>query len=344
MKRLILIDGSSMLSTCFYGNLPKDYYFAKTEEDRQKVLPKIMQNSKGVYTNGVYTMCKILLNIIKNYKPSHMSVAWDISRNTFRRDEYAEYKAHRDEMRPELGSQFAIMQKVLESMNICQYMHQNFEADDIIGTLAKRFEEEIPTTILTKDQDALQLVSDNTRVWLVTSKNKEMYEQLGLNVKELPIPDNVFEFTPVYIEEFYGLRPIQIVDKKALEGDKSDNIPGVKGVGEKAVVPLLQEFGTIEALYDKIENMDKEEEKEFKELLKSLGISRSPLAYLLKESDSELVGKKAAILSKRLATIDTKISDFDNTGIDELEININREGMLSVFEELEFKSLIDKSV
>jgi 5'-3' exonuclease len=347
LNRLILIDGSSLLSTSFYGNLPKAYYFAKTEEEREKVLKSVMQTSNGLYTNGVFTMSRIILNIIKEYKPSHMAVAWDISRNTFRKNLYVEYKGHREETRPELGSQFTLMQRVLEDMNIPQYKHCDFEADDIIGTFSRKFEEQLPITILTKDQDALQLVSENTRLWLMTSKNKEMYESIGLDklnftIKDLPIPDNVFEFTPMYIKEFYGLDPVQIVDMKALCGDPSDNIPGVKGVGEKAVVPLLQEFGSVENLYDSIEDMSKEEEKEFKELLKELGISRSPVSYLLKESETELVGKKAALLSKKLATIECTIPDLLNTELFSLELNVDKEATRKIFEELEFKSLLDK--
>lgn len=349
MKMLLLIDGSSLLSTSFYGNIPKQYFSAKTDEAREEVLKKVMQTSRGEYTNGVYTFFRTLLKIIEKQKPSHLAVAWDISRNTFRKQLYPQYKAQRDETKPELKSQFQLTQDALEAMNIKQFMLDDYEADDIIGTLAKQFEGEIPVYIYTKDQDALQLVSDNTRLWLVTSKAKEMNEEAfgGLDkdiVGKFNLPDNVFEFTPIWVEEIYGLSPSQIIDKKALEGDKSDNIPGVRGIGEKVSIPLIKEFGTIENLYEHIEGLSKAEEKEMKEFFKLLGISRSPLSYLLKESKGdELSGKEAALLSKKLATINTSVPELKNVKLIELELSIDEAGMNRIFEYLEFKSLLKKA-
>jgi DNA polymerase-1 len=316
---------------------------AKTNEQREAALPKLMQTSTGVYTNGVFTMVKALLNLFKKQQPSHVAVAWDITRDTFRKEMYCQYKAHREEIRPELKSQFILMQELLTAMNIPQFMYQKYEADDIIGTLAKRFETTLPTYILTKDQDALQLVNDHCRLWLMTSKATDMYKELGIDTADLNIPDNVFEYTPCYIEAFYGVKkPSQIVDLKALQGDSSDNIPGVKGVGPKAALPLLYEYDTVEELYDTIDNLSKGEEKEFKEFLKELGIKRSPLAYLLKEDsdDGEIVGKEAALLSKKLATIVTDILELCEVKIDNLKLDINTEAMRAKFKELEFKSML----
>lgn len=343
MTKLILIDGSSILSTSFYGNIPNDYYNAKSEEERAKVLPRIMQTSKGEYTNGIFTMLRILLKIYKQQKPTHIAVAWDRSRkSTFRKEMYDQYKANRSETPAELRSQFVLMQKVLDNMNIPQLMHERYEADDIIGTLSSRFQKEVPTFLLTKDQDALQLVDQYTRLWLVTSKAAEMKKEVGIT-DDFIIPDNTFEFTPELVKYFYNLEPIQIIDMKAMEGDTSDNIPGIKGVGPKAAVPLLQEFGTVEAIYEHIEGItDKKSEAEFKDLLKRLGISRSPLANLLKESDNELVGKKAALLSKQLATIDRSCPVCDGLCLDDLKLNINEDGIFEMLEYLEFKSLYNE--
>lgn len=336
MKNLLLVDGSSLLSTSFFGSVPKDYYMTGKTDG-------LMKTSTGVFTNGVYTMLRVLMNIWDEHQPTHMAVAWDQSRNTFRRERYADYKGHRTDTKPELRSQFGLMQDVLSSLGVFQYSHQNFEADDIIGTLAHRFEDKIPVTILTKDQDALQLVSYNTRVWLNTAKTDEYLALMNLDKKTpYPVPKGYFEMTPDTFELIYGLKPHQMPDKKGLEGDTSDNIPGVKGVGEKAVVPLLQEFGTIENLYAHIEAMDKAEEKAFKELCKELGISRSPLAYLLKTSDSELVGKQAAFLSKELATIERNIPDLETLALDELSVEVKEESLIQVFNELEFKTLLKK--
>ena len=345
MRRLLLIDGSSLLTTSFYGNVPREYYGAKTEADRKKALGKLMQTSTGEYTNGVYTFCRTLLKILEKQKPSHLAVAWDVSRETFRRKLYPEYKGHREETKPELSSQFKLTQDVLEAMNVRQFMLEEYEADDIIGTIAKQFEKEIPVYIYTRDQDALQLVSEYTRLWLVTNKADAMTKEAfaGLDKKiinKFNLPDNVFEFTPLWVEEFYGLTPLQLIDKKALEGDKTDNIPGVKGVGEKSATPLIKEFGSIENLYEHIEGLSKKEEKEMREFMKELGIKRPPLANLLKESEDELCGKKAAFLSKQLATIDTNINELEGMELEELKLKLNKEGMKEIFEELEFKSLL----
>lgn len=337
-NHLLLIDGSSLLSCSFFGNLPKEYKFARTDEEKDKYLDKIRHSPDGQFTNGVYTMLSSILKVINNQKPTHMAVAWDLTKEfTFRKKLFPDYKGHRKDLGPELGSQFALSQKVLGRMGIAQYVFEEYEADDIIGTLARRFENDIRVTIWTKDQDSLQLVSDNVRVWLVTSKCSDMYDELGINIKGLNIPSGVFEFTPLYVEHFYGVSPIQIIDRKAIEGDVSDNIPGINGVGEKSVIPLLQEFKTVEGIYDFVENST---EKKIKELFKELGITRSPLSKLIEESDRKLAGKKAAMLCKQLATIKCDIKELDNVTLDSLRLEINKEAMKNIFTELGFVSLL----
>ena len=336
-KSLLLIDGSSLLCSCFYGNLPANYKFAKTEKDKDAYLPQLLHTSDGQYTNGVFTMMTSLLNILKKQKPTHMAVAFDLTRMTFREKLFGNYKGQRKEIRNELKSQFTLSQQVLKEMNIPVFAFTKYEADDILGTLSKKFGNDILVNILTKDQDALQLIDNNIRVWLMTSKYKEMYKEVGLSPKLFNIPNGVFEFTPLYVEHFYGLSPIQIIDKKSIEGDTSDNIPGVKGVGEKAVVPLLQEFKTLEGIYDYIENTS---EKDIKELFKLLGIKRSPLSNLIKESETELVGKKSAFLSKILATIKCDIPELEGVVLDSLKTNIDENGMRNIFKKLEFTTLL----
>jgi len=406
MNKLVLIDGSSLLSTSFFGNVPREFYSAKTDEQRANAMAKVMKTSTGVFTNGVYTMSKVLLRIIEKQKPTHMAIAWDVNRASLnRKKKYDGYKSNRKDTAPELGAQFGLMQEVLKEMNIPQFKLEGHEADDIIGTFSTHFEDEIPVYILTKDQDALQLVTEKTRVWLTTSKAKEYYQERGLDPKALPIPDGVFEYTPLTFEEIYGLKPIQIIDMKALEGDSSDNIPGVAGVGPTSVLPLLQEYGDLETIYDVIEHTPEEELKTF--FKEELGIKQSPIAKLLKKSnaemaeevqnllhkkwdkalgkeiinlfklvddktfkgkvkelnvkdeasfiekarelseelqtiDSGIVGKEAAFLSKELATIKTDLEPFASTDLSELELHFNKEKTRNKFQELEFKSLLDK--
>jgi 5'-3' exonuclease len=335
---LLLIDGSSLLSSSFFGNLPQEYKYAKTDEEKDKFLEKVRHSTDGEFTNGIFTMLASMLNVIKRQKPSHLAVAWDLSdQYTFRKKIFPEYKGHRKSFRPELGNQFSLAQRVLKEMGIQQFVFEEYEADDIIGTLARKFENDISITIWTKDQDILQLIDENVRVWLITSKCNDMYTEFGINMKSLNLPTGVFEHTPLYIEHFYGVTPIQIIDRKAIEGDSSDNIPGINGVGEKSVVPLLKEFKTVEGIYDFIENSS---EKDIKDMFKSLGISRSPLSKLIEESDSNLVGKKAALLCKHLATIKCDIEELNDVTIDSLKLEININGMKNIFAALGLTSLL----
>ena len=285
-EKLLIIDGSSLLSTSFYATATA-YLMAKTDEDKEKALERLMKTSDGRYTNGVFPFMRTLLSLIKKNQPTHLAVVWDVSRQTFRQEiAGGTYKGTRKAAPHPLKEQFISTQNLLQGI-IPQFLSRRddeevYEADDFAGSLAKRFQTEIPVFLHTKDEDYLQLVDSNTRVWLGSSKADKMFEDLNLNRQEFNVPDGFFEFTLSTLKDIKGLKPYQIVEYKALCGDTSDNIPGVKGVGEKAVIPLLQEYGTIEAIYETIENLSAKEEKELKKFFKeSLGIGRSPISYML---------------------------------------------------------------
>ena len=339
---LLLIDGSSLLSTQYYGNLPRELMFAKTEEERQLHYDKIMHTSKGIYTNAIYGFMRTFLKILKEQKPTHIAVAWDVSRNTFRREIDKEYKGTRSETPEPLKDQFKLCQEILKNMNVPQFMDQRYEADDFCGSISKKFEKEIPVRILTKDNDYLQLVSEDTRLWLMfTTQDKAdaLYKKYDMDKKALNLPDKAFELTPELVKEEFGIRPDQVADLKSLVGDKSDNIKGVSGVGETSAVPLIAYYETVEKLYEAIEDLDKNQEKEIKALWKNeLGIKRAPLSYLLKTSDTEIVGKESAMISKKLAIIKKDI-DLGDITVDDLKLNINVKAGNEKFTELEFKSL-----
>jgi DNA polymerase-1 len=261
------------------------------------------------------------MRLVEKQQPSHLAVAWDITRDTFRKKMYPDYKANRADTAPELKSQYILMQDILHSAGVAQFMDSNLEADDFLGSLSMQFESDLPVYLYTKDQDALQLVSDRTRLWLITSKADDLKKEFK---QEGNIPSGAFEFTPMLVKEVYGLYPSQIIDKKALEGDSSDNIPGVRGVGEKATIPLLQELGTLDNIYESLEDVE-----EFKTLCKDLGI-RSPIKALL-------VGRELAYMSKRLATIQRKHIDIT---LDELRLQIDQQALNNRFSELKFQSFI----
>lgn len=338
---LLLVDGSSLLTTQYYGNLPREILFAKTEEDKKKFYHKIMQTGSGIYTNAVYGFMRTLVKIIKDQKPKYLAVAWDKSRNTFRRRIYSDYKGNRGETPVPLKDQFILCEELLKSMNIKQFMDDEFEADDFCGTLAKKFENSIPVKILTKDNDYLQLVTENTNLWLMHStvqKTDELYKKYGIK-HEADVPDRAFNLTPELVKKEFGVWPDSISSLKGLQGDSSDNIKGVPGVGPATAVSLIAHYETVESLYDDIRDLDEKGQKakalEWKE---KLGISRSPLGQLLKKSENELVGEEAAFISKKLATIKCDIP-LDDVTLDTLELHIDTAKTRQEFMKLEFSSI-----
>lgn len=347
-RKLLLIDGSSLLSTHYHGNLPRQLQGVSDMAKRELLFPKILHTSDGVYTNAMFGMLKALLKIIKEQEPSHIAVAWDVSRNTFRREIASDYKGTRKETDAPLKEQFKNMQSLLERIGIKQLMSspdspisETFEADDYLGSMAAKFEEEIPVYLLTKDNDYLQLVSEHTRLWLVTSKSKELAQAFYPEYAEL-LPDGVVELTPPLVELYQGVTPAGCLELKALCGDSSDNISGVKGVGEKSAVPLIREYGTIENLYAHIENLTPEEEKWLKEFWKAdLGIVRSPLKFLLQPDTTEQKGgKTAALESKALGCIKRDI--VLPYVLDDFKTQLDEAALEAECKRYEFNSLLNK--
>ena len=337
---LLIIDGSSLLTTQFFGNLPKEIMFAKTTEEKERFFPKIMQTSTGVYTNAVYGFLRVMLKIIKEQKPTYLAVVWDVSRDTFRREIYPDYKGNRGETLVPLSNQFKLCQEVLESMGIVQLMDKRYEADDFSGSLCAKFEEEVPIRLLTKDNDYLQLITERTNLWLLHStakKTEELYEKYGISSKEVNAPDRTFLFTPELVEKEFGIKPSSVPSLKGIQGDSSDNIKGVPGVGEATAVALIKEYETVEKLYEVIRDLDDAGKKKISEFWKTLGIKRTPINALLKTSDTELVGEKAAMLSEKLATIKKDIEL--PIELEELKIQIKEDKAQEKFDELEFKTL-----
>ena len=340
-NKFILIDGSSMLVTNYYGNLPKALLFEKDPEKREKLFSQIMHNDKGQYTNAMYGMMRTILKIIKDQQPSHMMFAFDTTRDTFRREKYPEYKGNRGDTPEPLKEQFENMENLLKELGFVVMYDDHYEADDIVGSVVTKFEKEIPSFIITKDHDYLQLVSDYTRVWLIQTKQETADElqskygaEYGFSRKLCSIPDKAFEVTPPLCLKEYGAKPQQIPDLKGIQGDASDNIPGVKGVSS-AAIPLLAHYGTVEGIYEAIDGCNGD--KELKALgsfwKDELGISRSPMKALVEYRDM-------ALLSKDLAQIrrDYPIAQ----SLDDFALKFDREKAVREFEKYGFKSLMDK--
>lgn len=282
MKKILLIDGSSLIFRAFYAI-------------------KNLTTKDGVFVNGVYGFLNMYYKALELTNPTHVFVAFDKGSKTFRHTEYSDYKGTRDKAPNEITYQLGILKDLLSSMNVNYLELDEYEADDILGTIAKLAQKEgFEVDIFTGDRDYLQLVDDNIFVYL-TKKG----------ISEIKLMDNNAIF------EDFGISPKQLIDVKALQGDSSDNIPGVKGVGEKTALKLIQEYGNLENLY---ENLGK-------------------LKGKLKENlENE---KDKAYLSRYLGEIylnvpiDKNIEDFELK-----DVNLNE--YIEKLENLEFKSIINK--
>ena len=253
-NKLLLIDGSSVAFRAFFAL----YH----QIDRFK-------SPTGLHTNAIYGFHLMLDHMMKRIEPTHILVAFDAGKTTFRTEMFADYKAGRAKTPDEFREQFPFIRQMLDAMGIKHYELSQYEADDIIGTLDKMAEQtDIPfdVTIVSGDKDLIQLTDENTVVE-ISKKGVAEFE----------------EFTPAYLMEKMGITPTQFIDLKALMGDKSDNIPGVTKIGEKTGLKLLTEFGSLEGIYEHIDSMKASKMKE-----------------------NLIADKEKAFLSRTLATIDTQ--------------------------------------
>lgn len=284
MKNLLIIDGNSIINRAFYGI-------------------RLLTNKHGLFTNAIYGFLKIMFKHIDELSPDYICVAFDLKAPTFRHKMYSGYKAQRKGMPEELRMQMPVMKEVLGAMNIAILEKEGFEADDIIGTVSRMCDEGgIACHILTGDRDDLQLASANTDVLLTITR-------MGATTT------TVYDADAVYEE--YGVTPSEFVDVKALMGDSSDNVPGVKGIGEKTAFGYIQKFKSIEKLYDNLDD----------EIIK-------PAARKKLED-----GKDMAALSKKLCTIDRHVP-IDSTldDYERKEYNIPR--LTELFVNLEFNAFL----
>jgi len=281
-KRLIIIDGNSIINRAFYA------------------LPD-MSNSEGLKTNAIFGFVRMMFKIIEDYQPTHMSVAFDKKAPTFRHKQYADYKAGRKKMPDELAQQLQPLKDLLDKFNINRLELEGYEADDLIGTVARLGEEnDFKVYIVTGDKDAIQLASHKTTT-LITKKGVGEVEEYDY--------DSVLDR--------YEMTPTQFIDLKGLMGDKSDNIPGVPGVGEKTGIKLLKQYSTIENLIEHTDELKGSIKKKIEE------------------------NKDLALMSKELATIITNVPI--EVKLEDLEYgDYNKDDVVEKFKEFGFASLITK--
>lgn len=287
MNKLLLIDGNSIINRAFYGIMGS----------------KMLMTEDGTYTNAVYGFLSILFKELDDIKPEYLVVAFDLKVPTHRHKMYDKYKANRHGMPEELAMQMPILKETLKAMNVCIIEKEGYEADDILGTLAKWGQkEELEVTVLTGDRDSFQLIDKNIKVRIPRTK-------MGKTETE--------DYTVEKIEEEYGLEPLDLIEVKGLMGDTSDNIPGVPGVGEKTALNLIKQYKSIDEVYNHI---DEQKGK-------------------LKEKLSE--NKDLAYLSRTLGTIDINAPIEKDLGAFQVE-EWNKPEVLEIFKKLKFNRFIDR--
>ncbi len=282
-QKLILIDGNAIMHRAYHAIPP-------------------FKTSKGLLINAVYGFASMLLNLLNQQKPEYIAVCFDMKAKTFRHDEYKDYKATRVKAPDEFYEQIPLIKELVKAFQIPIFEREGFEADDLLGTIAKKAEHEsdLITYIVTGDMDTLQLINDKVKV---LTPHKGFQESIIYDEQE--------------VIKKYGLNPSQIIDMKGLKGDNSDNIKGVSGIGPKNAEQLLQKYGTIENIYEHLDELK--------------GTVKEKLAK----------GKEDAFLSKHLATLITDIPiDFDLDACKTHEYN--QDSLRKFFEKLEFKSLLKK--
>lgn len=279
-KKLLIVDGNSLANRAFYA------------------LP-FLSNHSGQPSGAIFGFANILIKVIHSEKPTHIVIAFDHARKTFRNELYPEYKMQRKATPVELVSQFPLIKQMLQAMGIKTIEQEGIEADDIIGTIARHID--CKKYILSGDRDLLQLIDDNTFVWLTKKGVSEI--------------DKVDE---TRLKELYNISPSQVIELKALMGDTSDNIPGVRGIGEKTAQALINEYGNVDNIYDNIENI------------------KGKLREKLEED------KDMAYLSRKLATIKTDCDIDYNIDDFVLDFPFSTE-TYQFFKEMDFTSLINNA-
>ncbi len=286
MKKFVLIDGNALLHRAYHATPP-------------------LTTSKGELVNAVFGLTKMIMKSWDDLKPDYMVVAWDRRAPTFRHQAYTQYKATRGPVDDSLGNQYKRVHELMKALGIAEFGLDGYEADDLIGTLAKqakKLDPGIEIIVLTGDRDIMQIIDQNTKILMP----KKTLSDVGL-------------YGEVEFEEKYGFKPVQIIDYKGLAGDASDNIPGVAGIGDITATKLIKQFGSVENIY-KPENLATLPERTQK---------------LLAE------GAEQAVMSKMLATLDLDVPielDFDKCKVTDYK----KDEAIKLFSELEFKSLVNK--
>lgn len=288
-KKLLLIDGFNLLSRAYFATS----YNRSNEQ---------LMNSKGVYVNALRVFYQKIFNLIRDHKITHLSVVWDVKRNeTARRLKYDFYKSTRFELPEPLIHQYETCREVSQSIGIHQISLSPYEADDLMGAISKKWSHG-DCYIYSNDHDLFQLLSETTSQIIASKQGDQLYSK-------------------DHFQQDYGISPEQWVDVKALLGDKSDNIPGCPGIGEKSALPLIQQYKSLEGIYEQIEQLE---------------------PSLIRHKNKLQKGKESAIISKELSRIICDIEELEPFHLDDLKLAIHTETLLLLLDQLELKIKLDQ--
>lgn len=316
-NKLVIFDGTSLVADSYYKGLTEEVVNATTIDEKEDAYKTLLKSNSGKYINAVQGFFKTFLRVIDVQKPNHVVVVWGTSRKTnYRRLEiYEHYKNDKLDMDTPLKEQLNTVQNILDKLHVAQYSSDKFEALDLAGSLAFKFKDELDSCIVARNSNVLQL-ADICNIWLKTSKVQELADEFNIDLSGLP--KGFISFDEQMVLNVKGLTPSQYIDYKALIGNSYVGIPGVKEIGEKTALPLIQEYGSIENIYYEISSMDKDELIFLNEVFRNeLGITTNPIPKLLKY-------KNEAFISRDLVRIRTNIYEQEEHSLNELKWVIDK--------------------
>ena len=339
-KKLIIFDGTSILNDFYYRTLTKEFQeWKKGNLSEEEAYQSLLKCTNGNYINAIQGFLKIFFELIDIQNPSHLIVVWgSFKEKNFRHSIYSDYKGSSTQLDYPLKEQFSTIKNILSKIGVIQYSSHKYESQDLAGSVAKFFGNEIPTYIFTRNSNLLQLV-EFAGIWIKTKNSLELSKKLSLDLTYYP--KDYILYNKELVSKIIGLEYNQIIDYKAVIGNKNSGIPGAKGIGKESIFPLLKLYGSIESIYNKLESLNESELNRFwDELRKKVLIKKNPINSLLKYKDDIMT-------SKKLVTIKTDIisslpKDKNPLTLSTLEFNIDVTKVLTELKKIDLAPIINE--
>lgn len=339
-EKLIVFDATSILNDFYHKSLTKEFQeWKKGNLSEEKAFSSLLKSSNGQYINGVQGFFKLFFELIDIQNPSHLIVVWgSFKEKNFRNVIYPDYKGSSTDLDYPLKEQFSTIKDILSKIGVIQYSSHKYESQDLAGSIAKYFKDDIPTYIFTRNSNMLQIVN-HANVWIKTKDSFDLSKKFSLDLS--CYPKDYILYDEDLVNKIIGLNYNQIVDYKAVIGNKNSGIPGAKGIGKESITPLLKHFNSIEELYSKLETLNEDELNNFSiEIKEKLSLKKNPIKPLLDY-------KNEVLISKELITIKTDIFSslpINNNplSLSSLAININVSNMIDELKKIDLTPILKK--